>query len=112
MSAGEVVGQALTVVGALVFVVAAVGLHRLPDPYGRISSVGTAGGIGVACVTVGAALVDARPTTIVVVAVAVLLQLVTSAVGAVAIARAAVGSDHPFSHDTSTGELTASPGKE
>ena len=39
-----VVGSVLVVIGALVFVTAGLGLVRFPDPYTRISAVGTAGG--------------------------------------------------------------------
>ncbi|KSW30296.1 monovalent cation/H(+) antiporter subunit G [Cellulomonas sp. B6] len=107
MSAADLVGQVLVLLGAAVFVVAALGLRRLQDPYMRISAVATAGGLGVACLTVGAVLLDPSVASAAKVAVAVVLQLLTSAVGGIAIARAAVGSGHRFAPGTDTRALDA-----
>jgi multicomponent Na+:H+ antiporter subunit G len=96
----EITGQALCVLGGLVFLAAAVGVLRLPDPYTRASAVATAAGVGVALVVAGAALVhpgwDATARAI----IAIVFQLATSAVGGMAIARAAVLSRHRFSPET------------
>lgn len=108
MNAALLAGQVLVLLGAAVFVLAAVGLRRFPDPYTRISAVATAGGLGVACVTVGAVLTDPSAASAAKVAVAVVLQLLTSAVGGIAIARAAVGSGHRFAPGTDTVVLDAS----
>ncbi|WP_130798839.1 cation:proton antiporter [Streptomyces otsuchiensis] len=101
----EVIGQVVAVLGGLVFVAAALGLHRLPDPYMRTSAVATAAGIGVAFVVVGTALTDPSLSTGFKVALAVVLQLATSAVGGMTLARAAVLSGHDFVPTTDTAEL-------
>ncbi len=105
MTVWAIVGQALVVTGAVIFLAAAVGLRRFADPYGRISAVATAAALGVTFVTVGAALINPRPVGVITVVLAVVLQLLTSAVGAIAIARAAVNSKHAFSADTDVAEL-------
>lgn len=101
----DIIGQTLAVVGAAIFVAAAIGLRRLRDPYSRISAVATAAGLGVALVTVGVVLVDPSISDAIKVVIAVILQLSTSAVAAIVIARAAVNSRHAFSPDTDTQEL-------
>lgn len=104
MSWHEVLGQALTVLGALIFVAAGIGLLRLRDPYLRTSAVATAAGLGVAFVVGGTALVDPRLDELVKVLIAIALQLATSVIGGMAIARAAVLSGHEFV-DTDTTDL-------
>lgn len=96
MTAIEVLGQGLTVIGGVIFFLAGWGLWLLRDPYMRISSVGTAAGLGVSFVMVGTLLTDPSVSAGIKVALAVLLQLLTSAVGAIVIARAAVLSGHQF----------------
>lgn len=108
----EIIGQACTVLGAAIFVTAAVGLYRLPDPYTRSSAVATAAGLGVAFIVAGAALIHPEPSKTVKVVIAIALQLATSAVGSMAIARAAVLSRHAFSNTTDTGELADHLGTE
>lgn len=107
MSVIELVGQILALIGALIFVVAAIGLRRFRDPYARISAVATAAGIGVAFITVGAVLQVPTIDDVVKVVLAVLLQLLTSAVAAIVIARAAVNTGHRFVPGTDTTDLDA-----
>src|SRR5690606_12894410 len=85
----SVVGQVLIVAGSLVFASATVGLVRLPDAYTRSSSNGTAAGIGVGLILTGAFFFVPGLATAVKLVVAVLLQLITSPVGGMAIARSA-----------------------
>lgn len=106
----EIFGQVFMVLGGIIFVVAGVGLVRLQDPYTRASSVATSGGIGMVCILLGAAIVHPDTGAITKVVIAILLQLATSAVGAMALARAAVMSGHTFTEGTETGELTEHPG--
>lgn len=108
----SVIGQVLVMLGAAIFATAALGLRRFTDPYSRASAVGTAAGLGVAFVTVGVALTDPDLATIVKVLLAVVLQLLTAAVSAIAIARAAVNSGHRFSPNTDAGELEDLSGQE
>ncbi|WP_375001961.1 cation:proton antiporter [Aeromicrobium sp. CTD01-1L150] len=98
----DVLGQVLVVIGALVFVVAAIGLITLFDPYTRTSAVATAAGVGVSLVVTGVVLLDPSLPTVVKAVFAILLQLATSAIGGMAIARSAVLSGHTFEHGTDT----------
>lgn len=96
----EITGQVLCVLGALVFVASGIGLLRLPDPYTRASSVATAAGVGVALVVAGAAVVQPGWDATAQATIAIVFQVATSAVGGMAIARAAVLSRHRFSPET------------
>lgn len=105
MTVLDIIGQLLALLGAAIFVAAAIGLHRFRDPYSRISAVATAAGLGVSFVTVGVVLMDPQITNVAKVVIAVTLQLLTSAVAAMVIARAAVNSRHKFSPDTDTSAI-------
>ncbi|MCJ8504112.1 monovalent cation/H(+) antiporter subunit G [Kocuria flava] len=83
----SVVGQAFIVLGALVFLTATVGIIRLPDLYTRSSAIATAAGIGVSLVLAGAFFFLPGVGNAVKLVAAVVLQLVTSAVGSMALAR-------------------------
>ncbi|RUQ96891.1 monovalent cation/H(+) antiporter subunit G [Labedella endophytica] len=89
MNALAVIGTVLAIVGALIFATAALGVVRFPDAYSRISAVGTAGGLGVVFVVVGALLTQPTVADTVKVALIIVLQLATSAVGSIALARSA-----------------------
>lgn len=91
-----VIGNVLIVLGAVVFATAALGVLRFPDAYTRISAVGTAGGVGISLVLGGAFLIQPSIPDLVKVAVAIALQLVTSAIGSIAIARSAHLSRAPL----------------
>lgn len=88
-TAAAVFGDIMIVGGALVFATAALGLLRFPDVYTRISAVGTAAGIGIVLVVVGALLHQPTVPDLFKVLVIIALQLITSAVGSIAIARSA-----------------------
>ncbi|MFF0723020.1 MULTISPECIES: monovalent cation/H(+) antiporter subunit G [unclassified Micromonospora] len=105
----EIVGQVLALLGAAIFVAAAIGLHRLPDPYTRTSAVATAAGLGVTFIVAGAAFLDPHLSNTVKAIIAIVLQLATSAVGGMVIARSAVLSGHRFSSNTDPGEITDQP---
>lgn len=92
----EITGQVLVVLGALVFVTAALGVVRFPDAYTRISAVGTAGGFGIVLVVVGALVVQPTVPDLVKVVVIVFFQLATSAIGSMAIARSAYITHTPL----------------
>lgn len=83
------ISTVLIITGALVFATAALGILRFPDPYTRISAVGTAGGIGIVLVVTGALLHQPSVPDALKVIVIIMLQLATSAIGSMAIARAA-----------------------
>ncbi|MDY6054433.1 monovalent cation/H(+) antiporter subunit G [Micrococcus sp.] len=84
-----VIGSVLVVLGALVFLGAAVGLIHFPDPYTRISATGTAGGVGMILVTVGALTLMPSVANTVKVVLIVVLQLGTASVATMALARSA-----------------------
>ncbi|HSP76653.1 MAG TPA: monovalent cation/H(+) antiporter subunit G [Cryobacterium sp.] len=91
MTVLDITGNVSIVVGALIFATAALGIVRFPDAYTRISAVGTAGGLGIVFVVVGALVLVLQPslTDTAKVALIVILQFSTSAVGSIAIARSA-----------------------
>ncbi|MCP3425660.1 monovalent cation/H(+) antiporter subunit G [Rothia sp. AR01] len=85
----SITGQVAIVAGTLIFAVAALGIVRFPDAYTRISAVGTAGGLGITLVIAGAVLLQPTVPDLVKAILAIALQLATSAVGTMAIARSA-----------------------
>ena len=86
-TAATALGSVSVLVGALVFLSAAIGLLRFPDLYVRSSATGTAAGLGVVFVFVGAFLLHPSWSDTPKVILAVILQFASSAVGAMAIAR-------------------------
>ncbi|HSK61301.1 MAG TPA: monovalent cation/H(+) antiporter subunit G [Actinomycetospora sp.] len=104
----SLLGQLLAVFGGLIFLTAAVNLVRLPDVYTRVSALTTAAGFGLGFVTVGALLVAPTVTDTVKVVLAVLLQLATSAVAGMYIARSAYLTGTPLAEHTRYDELATS----
>lgn len=82
-----IVGSTLLILGAFIIFSAAVGLLRLPDLYTRTSAIGTAAGLGVAFMILGLVVVDFTWLNLLKGVLAVVAQLVTSAVGSFALAR-------------------------
>ena len=85
----SVVGQVLIVIGALLFSTAAIGVIRLPDIYTRASAISTAAGSGLAMIVTGTFFFVPGLDNAVKLVIAVILQLVASAVGSMTIARSA-----------------------
>jgi multicomponent Na+:H+ antiporter subunit G len=104
----SLLGQILAVAGGLIFLTAAVNLVRLPDAYTRVSALTTAAGFGLGFVTVGALLVAPTVTDTVKVVLAVLLQLATSAVAGMYLARSAYLTGTPLAEHTRYDELATS----
>lgn len=92
----DVLGQIVVVLGALVFLSAGAGLVRLRDVYARSSAIATAAGLGVSLILVGVFLMNPSWSNAGKLAVAIVLQLVTSAVGSMAIARSAYLTGSPM----------------
>lgn len=82
------VGSGLLIAGALIILSAAVGLLKLPDVYTRTSAVGTAAGLGVALMIVGVVVLDFSALNLVKGIIAIIAQLLTSAIGSFVLARA------------------------
>lgn len=84
----DLAGKILVVAGALIFATTALGLLRFFDPYSRISALGTAGGLGITLIVIGALLMQPSVANAVKALFIISLHLVTSAVGTMTIARA------------------------
>lgn len=83
----EVAAVGLIFLGIFIIMVSAISLFKLPDLYLRASGVGTSAGLGVATIVIGALLIDFTALNLVKALIAVVAQLLTSAVGSMAIAR-------------------------
>ena len=83
-----VIGSAFMILGAAIIASAAIGLLKLPDVYTRTSAVGTAAGLGVALMIVGVVVLDYSALNLIKGIVAIIAQLVTSAIGSFVLARA------------------------
>ena len=83
-----VVGSAFLVLGAAIIASAAIGLLKLPDVYTRTSAVGTAAGLGVALMIVGVVVIDFSTLNLIKGVIAIIAQLITSAIGSFVLARA------------------------
>jgi multicomponent Na+:H+ antiporter subunit G len=83
-----VVGSSFLILGAAIIASAAIGLLKLPDVYTRTSAVGTAAGLGVALMIVGVVVVDFTVLNLIKGIIAIIAQLITSAVGSFVLARA------------------------
>lgn len=84
----DLIGTILISVGVLAFVVAAVGLIKLPDLYSRISAVTTASGLGLSLIISGVFLHQPTLGNGLKSGLAIVINLSTAAVGGHAIARA------------------------
>lgn len=91
-----IVGNVGIVAGALVFATAALGVLRFPDAYTRVSAVGTAAGVGIVLVVIGAFLLQPTVPDLIKVVLIILLQLATSAIGSMSIARSAYVTRTPL----------------
>ena len=101
----HVLGLVFIFLGIATIVVAGIGLFRLPDLYLRASAVGTSAGLGVASIVLGALLMDFSWLNLIKALVAVVAQLLTSAVGSMAIARAGYQNNSLPAEITHTDEL-------
>lgn len=92
----EIIGQIFILAGVGLFAVAGVGLFRFYDVFTRISAVGTAGGLGIGLVVVGALAIQPGLADGIKVVAIVAFQLTTSAVATSAMGRAAYLSRSPL----------------
>ncbi len=84
----QALGLLFIFLGIGTIIVSAIGLFKLPDLYLRASAVGTSAGLGVASIVLGALLMDFSGLNLLKAVIAIIAQLLTSAVGSMAIARA------------------------
>lgn len=88
----EVTSAVLAIAGALLALVAAVGLHRLGDTRSRMHAATKPATLGVLLCSIGAVLQLDQVSSITKVIVIVVLQLITAPVGAHMLARALTSS--------------------
>lgn len=89
MSVVEMIGSVIMLTGSLVFALAGLGVLRLRDVYSRASALTTAAGMGMSLLLIGIFCWIPDWGNAFKLSAAVLLQLLTSAVGSIAVARAA-----------------------
>jgi multicomponent Na+:H+ antiporter subunit G len=101
----DVLAAVLMLAGAAVTVIAAVGLHRMPDVYARMHVATKPATFGIALCLVGAALQADSASTATKLVLAVVFQLVTMPVAGHLLGRAAHAADAPQSEHTFIDEL-------
>ncbi len=101
----EVIGGAMMVLGAILAVIAGLGLQRFPDVFARMHAATKPATLGLALVLAGAAMlvddVGSRTKLLLVIA----LQFVTAPVGSHLVGRAAYRSGTELSSETAVDEL-------
>lgn len=83
------IANSMLVVGVIIFALAVVGLFKFTDVYQRISAVGTAAALGMSLLVIGAFLLVPSWLNFVLMLVILGLQIATSSIGTMAIARSA-----------------------
>lgn len=73
--------------GGMIIALAAIGLFKFTDTYQRISAVGTAAGLGISLVIIGAFMMTPSWPNFFKLLIILFLQLATSSIGTMAIAR-------------------------
>lgn len=92
----DIAANILMLTGALVFATAAIGLFKFKDVYQRISAVGTAAGLGISLVVIGVFIMMPTWTNFFKLLIILFLQLATSSIGSMAIARSAYLTGSPL----------------
>lgn len=87
------VGDVLFIMGTVVFAVGAFGLIRMPDFYARLSALTMSGGLAIILILGGLLAHFPSWGNALLVALAIIVQLTTAAVGGNAMARAAYLTD-------------------
>lgn len=104
------VAAVLLLAGALLSVLAAVGLHRFDDVYARMHAATKPATLGLLLLLAGAALRMHDPADIAKLALAGILQFVTAPIAAHVIGRAAYATGSALGPDTSIDELSTAHG--
>jgi multicomponent Na+:H+ antiporter subunit G len=107
MSVLYVLGIISMILGAVVFLVGSVGLLRLRDFYARLSGVTIAGALGTGLLLFGLFLHYPSVSNAIKIALALLIQLATAAVGGNAIVRAGYLTGVKPVEDTKFDDLAA-----
>ena len=90
------VGGTGIALGVVLFLIAALGLLRFPDPFSRLTAVTKSGTLGICLVLLGVLVLAPTPANLVKVLLAVALQLITSPVAGFALSRASFRADAPL----------------
>lgn len=105
----DIVAAALMLGGGAVAVIAAFGLHRMPDVYARMHVATKPATLGITLCLLGAALRADSASTAGKLVVAIVFQLVTTPVAGHLLGRAAHAARLPVSEHTFVDELRAPP---
>lgn len=92
----DIVGNVFILVGVLIFSIAAIGLFKFTDTYQRISAVGTAAGLGISVLVIGVFILTPTWQNLIKLIIILFLQLATSSIGSMAIARSAYLTGSPL----------------
>ena len=101
----DVIAAVLMLAGAAVTVIAAIGLHRMPDVYARMHVATKPATFGIALCLLGAALGADSASTATKLVLAIVFQLVTAPVAGHLLGRAAHAANAPQSEHTVIDEL-------
>lgn len=102
----SVVAVSMIVVGVGLFVVAAVGLVRFPDPYTRLTAVTKSGTLGLVLVLLAVMIAAPGVQNGVKLAMAIVLQLLTAPVGGLSLSRGIFRSGARLPSDLLYDEMT------
>lgn len=102
-TAQTLIGGVFLAGGIALFVVAGVGLIRLPDPYTRLTAVTKSGTLGLVLILLGVLVADPNLATGVKLGLAIVLQLLTAPIGGLALSRgtfrSGAGLPQPLHYD-------------
>lgn len=85
----DIIANSSILAGGLIIALAAIGLFKFTDTYQRISAVGTAAGLGISLIVIGVFILTPSWINFVKLLIILFLQLATSSIGTMAIARSA-----------------------
>lgn len=109
MSVLDGIGGALMLAGALLTLLAAIGLHRFPDIFARMHAATKPATLGLVLLVAGASLVVGRGPVALKLGLAAALQFITAPVASHMVGRAAYRSGVELSPETVLDELATRP---
>ncbi len=92
----DIIGNVFILAGVLIFSIAAIGLFKFTDTYQRISAVGTAAGLGISVLVIGVFILTPSWQNLIKLLIILFLQLATSSIGSMSIARSAYLTGSPL----------------
>ena len=106
-----ILGQLLIVLGAVLVLLAGVGVIRFPDVFCRANAATKAAGLGIACLLAGAALMIGTLEAGIKLGIAIVLQFATAPISGHVMGRAAYRSGAPLAPSTHIDDLREFPAK-